>query len=57
MRAQLMKEGITLKQAPETPQEKLFYQPVVDELVNFARTAVEGYKMPEEKACKLSFST
>jgi signal transduction histidine kinase/streptogramin lyase len=57
MRAQLMKEGVTLKQAPETPQEKLFYQPVVDELVNFARTAVEGYKMPEEKACKLSFST
>ena len=58
MRAQLLKEGVTL-QRPEEPKqkEKLNYQPMMEDMVAFVKSTVSGFKMPEEKACKLSFST
>ena len=58
MRAQLAKEGVTLqrKETPE-PQEELTFMPAMEDIVAFVRTTVNAFKMPEEKACKLSFST
>jgi hypothetical protein len=58
MREQLMKDGVTL-QKPEQPQpeEKLTYYPRMENIVEFVRSAVNGFKMPEDKACKLSFHT
>ena len=58
MRAQLMKEGVSLKASTEPrPHEKLSYKPVLEDMVGFVRSTVEGFNMPEEKACKLSFNT
>lgn len=57
IRTRIEKEGTEFLFEQEITQEKLTYHPVLEDMVAFLTSTVGGFKMPEDKVCKLSFNT